>query len=175
MKFAPEKKLELNVQMPLAKVREELSKAAAEKKQKNSADPAYRPFYGKITESGFKLTQYSAFRSSYKPIVTGDLTEVTESKPAQNEGENLTKAFTRVEADMKLRPWMKIFSWFWLVLCAVILGLAFWLCFKRGFEHHWWTLLIGPVLFIIERIVCGIGFASSARKVENTIKKLLKQ
>ena len=174
MKFMPEKSIELNIAQPLARVRAGLANAVAEKLQKEINDPAYRPFFGKVTETDFKLSPNTGHRKGYSPVVSGELTEVTESKPTAEDGAMNTRVFTRLNADMKLRPSMKVFSVIWTVLCFILLGLALWLCFAKGFQQNWWTLLIGPALFLIERIVCGIGFAKNTRKVENLLKNLLK-
>lgn len=174
MKFAPEKKIQLEAPLPIERVREALMKAASEKKQKNSADPDFRPLYGKVTDSSFKLAPNAAKKSGYSPVIEGDLTEVTESKPGDAAAEGVSRVFTRLEGISRLRPAMRFFSIFWAVLCVAVLGLALWLCFAKGFEKNWWTLLIGPALFLLERIVCGISFASNAKKLENMLKKLIK-
>lgn len=174
MKYNPTKKAELNLPADLEKVRARLAALTAEKRQRNSAAPDYKPFYGKVTETGFKLIPNTGRRDGYTPVLEGGLTEVTESKPSADEGAADMKRFTRMDIGMKLKPLAKFFSIFWLILCVAILGLALWLCFKRGVEHHWWTLLVGPGLFMIERIICNVGFRMSASRAVNNLKKLLK-
>ena len=174
MKYNPIKKAELELPAELEKVRAKLNAATAEKRQKNTHAPDYKPFYGKATETGFKLTPNTGHRDGYTPVLDLDLTEVTESKPGKEEGSVDMKRFTRLNADMKLKPFAKFFSIFWLILCIALLALALWYCFKKGFDKHWWTLLVAPALFIIERIVCNIGFRMSASRAVNTLKKLLK-
>lgn len=174
MKYNPTKKAEFNLPSELEKVRAKLNAVTSEKRQKSTAAPDYRPFYGKVTETGFKLIPNTGRRDGYTPVMEGELTEVTESKPTGEEGAADIKRFTRMDMDMKLKPFAKFFSIFWLILCIALLGLALWLCFNRGFEHHWWMLLVGPGLLLIERVVCGIGFRVSASRAANNLKKLLK-
>lgn len=173
MKFAPEKTTEIQIPFPLVRVRAGLAEAAAEKRQKDAAAPAL-PFFGKVTETGFKLSPNSDKRGCYTPVMNGELTEVTESKPSQGENGAVTRTFTRLTGTTGLRKPAKAFGIFWAALCAVILGLAFWLCFSNGFEKNWWTLLLGPALFILERLVCNISFRVNAAKFESSIKKMFK-
>ena len=173
MKYNPVKKVELSVPHTLTSVREILSKAAAPKRQKNTMDPDYRTFYGKIGDGSFKLTPNTGHRDGYTPVISGELTEVTESKPGSAEEAGLSRVFTKMSLDMKLRPLIKTFTVIWLVLCVALLGLAVWQCFRKGFTDNWWLLLIGPGLLLIERIICNIGFRRSARRAAAEIKKLL--
>jgi hypothetical protein len=174
MKFFPAKKTDLNIPAPLDWVRARLLENTAEKRQKNAGTPEYKPFFGKLTERGFKLTPNTGHRNGYTPVIEGELTEVTESKPVKADGTADVKRFTRLDLYMKPNATARFFSILMTVLCVVILGLALWLCFAKGFEKHWWTVLIGPALFIIERLLCTIGFKAGASKAVSTIKKLLK-
>lgn len=172
MKYFPEKKAELTAPYDLEKVRAMLAQATAEKHQKDPVAER-KPFFGKVEDSLLKIFPNLNSRGLYSPTLEGKLTEVTESRPAE-EGVRDMKRFTRVDLNLKTRPAAKIFSVIWLVLCVAVLGLAIWYCFKKGFDNRWWTLLIGPALLIIERIVCGIGFGVNARKALNMLKKLVK-
>lgn len=173
MAYNPVKKTELTVPHPLSNVRDSLMKAASPKRQKNAADPEYRIFYGKVNEGSFRLTPNTGHRNGYSPVVTGNLTEVTESRPGSAEQNGYSGIFTRLNMEMKLTPAIKVFTVLWLIVCVALLGLAVWQCFRKGFAGSWWLLLIGPALFLLERAICNIGFSRSSRRTLNELKKLL--
>ena len=173
MKYNPQRTIQLTVPRTINEVREAISKVTAEKKDKKDADAAKFKFLGKLSEAGFKLTPFPR-RGCYDPVVSGELTEVRESRPETEEAEASSTVSSRADITLNMRPLPKLFSWLWLALCAVLLGLALWLCFKKGFDRWYWTLFIGPAFFIIERLVCNIGFGVSARKTARAIKDLLK-
>ena len=172
MKFFPQKNTELTVQLPLANVREALSRSVSPKRQKTASSPEYLPFYGSIDGTGFKITPNSGHRDGYTPVVSGELTEVTESKPSSGERDGFSRVYTRLDLNMRLNPLASFFSVLWAVLCVIAFGFAIWRCFANGFENNWWLLLIGPVLLLVERLLCVILFASSSRKSVKELKKL---
>ncbi|MBQ1817193.1 MAG: hypothetical protein II124_01035 [Clostridia bacterium] len=174
MKFFPTKTTDLSITEDLERVRARLAESASEKRQKDAGAPGYKPFFGKLTERGFKLTPNTGRRNGYTPVIEGELTEVTESKPLKADGTADVKRFTRLDLNMKPNATARFFSILIAALCVVILGLALWRCFAKGFDTNWWMLLIGPALFIAERLICTIGFKAGAAKALNTIKKLLK-
>ncbi|MBO4563028.1 MAG: hypothetical protein J5772_05405 [Clostridia bacterium] len=173
MKYNPTKKYEFSVPAAAAKVLELIGANTSEKKQQKD-EPVIKKFFGKIKEGGFSLTPNPGVMGGYLPTVAGELTEVTESKASPEGTGVLSNAFTRIAMDMQLTKKYKVFSFFWLALSAILLGLALWLCFKKGFDANWWTLLIGPGLFLIERAVCNIGFLANARKIMKSIKEIVK-
>ncbi|MBO4847531.1 MAG: hypothetical protein J5586_00035 [Clostridia bacterium] len=174
MKYNPTKKYEFTVPAAAARVMSLLTECAADKKRAKDDQGPAKQFFGKLKEGGFSLTPNTGVCGGYVPTVAGELTEVTESKSSPDGSGVLSNTFTRVDMDMQLLPRCKMFSFLWLALSAAALGLSLWLCFKKGFDGNWWTLLIGPAMFLIERAVCNIGFRANARKVCKLIKSALK-
>ncbi|MCR5808905.1 MAG: hypothetical protein K6G56_05025 [Clostridiales bacterium] len=175
MKYNPEKKTEFSVPLALWQVISKLRENVSEKKQRKGKDGDLRYFFGKFHEDGFDIAPNKGILTGYVPTVKADLTSVTESKPAKDGAGVYSNSFTRLALDMNMSSGSKAFSVLWSCLCAVLLGLALWLNLAKGFQNNWWTLLIGPVLFIGERIACNIGFRVNAHRVVKAIKEMLKE
>lgn len=173
MKYNPVKSASITVPHSLSEVKELLAVYTSAKKEKNKAEAAGSVFLGKLGEAGFKLAPF-ARRSCYDPTISGELTEAIEPVPETGDAVAAPAVSTKADLTLSMRPLPKLFTWVWLALCAALLGLALWLCFKKGFDRWYWTLFIGPALFIIERIICNIGFARSAGRAIRTFKELLK-
>ena len=171
MKYNPQKDYEHSLPMSLNQVRALIADNVAAKKQRDPAEKDFRTFFGKVSDGSFELTPNTGFLKYFSPIVNGTLTEVIETKPGEEE--TTSNRFTRINLNMKMRPVAKIVSVVALIVCLGLLGLALWFCFKKGFDKNWWSLIIGPALYIIERLITAIGFGSSAKRIFELFKALI--
>ncbi len=173
MKYNPQKDYEHSLPMSLNQVRALITDNVAPKKQRDPAEKDFRTFFGKVADGSFELTPNTGFLKYFSPILNGTLTEVIETKPGAEGGDASSNRFTRINLNMKMRPIAKIVSVIALIVCVALLGLALWLCIKKGFDKNWWTLLVGPVLYLIERIITVIGFGSGAKRMFELFKSLI--
>ena len=175
MKYNPQKDYEHSLPMSLNQVRALIADNVAPKKQRDPAEKDYRTFFGKVLDGSFELTPNTGFLKYFSPIINGTLTEVIETKPGGESAEGTSNRFTRLNLNMKMRPVAKIVSVAALIVCVGLLGLALWFCIKKGFDKNWWSLIVGPALYIIERLITVIGFNSNASRIFELFKSLIKK